>query len=468
MTWRMLDLFSGIGGFSLAAQWVWGDELEIVAFCEIDKFCQKVLHKHWPNVPIIEDVRDVTQKTIQDPIGKRLLERENEKQVNIRNKWEPCSRNSEWIYQDKRIDLLTGGFPCQPFSCAGKRKGKEDNRFLWPEMFAVIKEIRPRWVVAENVAGIIRMELDNCLSDLEGEGYSCQTIIIPACSVNAPHRRNRVWIVGYSNESRTWEQIGNLRFQEREKGIGKIRFREMFESGSQDVADNILNSKRATHSQRSDRRRTDSKQNNRNILGNDFGNGNQTFGWWSVESDVGRGFDGFPSWLYRHCGRGLSYAESLRRTEVLRKLWTTNVSEALWSAVGGLGRMEEAEVLFAFVCEYEKNPNETRLLLESEKALEAFVRGVWRKQETYRSPYRPEQGEQRTLEHPNTLQMVSRLSSFDIETPWNIKDWEDGISRVSKGVKNRVDRLKSLGNAIVPQVAYQIFKTIRKLEGEND
>ena len=138
MTWRMLDLFSGIGGFSLAAQWVWGDELEIVAFCEIDKFCQKVLHKHWPNVPI---------------------------------------------------------------SVAGKRKGKEDNRFLWPEMFRVIKEIRPRWIVAENVTGIVRMVLDDCLSDLEGEGYSTQPIIIPACAVNAPHRRDRVWITAYSLEN---------------------------------------------------------------------------------------------------------------------------------------------------------------------------------------------------------------------------------------------------------------------------
>jgi DNA (cytosine-5)-methyltransferase 1 len=192
----------------LAAQWVWGNELEIVAFCEIDRFCQKVLHKHWPDVPIIEDVRDVTKKIIQDSIRNRCLVREDEKQVCIGDKWESCSRNTEWVYQNEGIDLLTGGFPCQPFSVAGKRKGKEDNRFLWPEMFSVIKEIRPRWVVAENVAGIVRMALDDCLSDLEGEGYSTQAVIIPACAVNAPHRRDRVWIVANSNPTgfKDWPQ----------------------------------------------------------------------------------------------------------------------------------------------------------------------------------------------------------------------------------------------------------------------
>jgi len=191
MTWRMLDLFSGIGGFSLAAQWCWRDELEIVAFCEIDKYCQKVLRKHWPDVPIIEDIRDVTTEVITY----------DEKQIDRRNIREASQRQIQ-KFRDctfARIDLLTGGFPCQPFSIAGKRNGKADNRFLWPEMFAVIKEVKSRWVVAENVAGIVRMALDDCLSDLEGEGYSTQTVIIPACAVNAPHRRDRVWIMAYNS-----------------------------------------------------------------------------------------------------------------------------------------------------------------------------------------------------------------------------------------------------------------------------
>ena len=162
---KMLDLFSGIGGFSLAATVVWDNKLEIVSFVENDVFCQKVLNKHWPNVPIHDDI-----KTFK---GDCYFE---------------------------TIDLLTGGFPCQPFSIAGKRGGREDDRYLWPEMLRVISEVRPTWVLAENVAGIVNLALDQVCSDLEGEGYEVQSFIIPACAVNAPHRRDRVWIVGYCNQ----------------------------------------------------------------------------------------------------------------------------------------------------------------------------------------------------------------------------------------------------------------------------
>lgn len=160
-----LDLFSGIGGFALASYWVWGDEHNVVAFCEQDKFCRDVLKMHWPDVPVVEDVRDV--KRIQ----------------------RCCSAN---------VDLLTGGFPCQGFSVAGKRRGKEDDRYLWPEMLEVIKAVRPRWIIGENVTGIVNLALDTVLSDLEAESYTCQAFIIPACAQNAPHRRDRVWIVAHS------------------------------------------------------------------------------------------------------------------------------------------------------------------------------------------------------------------------------------------------------------------------------
>ena len=102
--------------------------------------------------------------------------------------------------------LITGGFPCQPFSCAGKRRGKEDDRYIWPEMLRVIAEAGPTWVLAENVPGIINMELDSVLSDLEGIGYSAWPIVVPACAVDARHRRDRVWIVAHSNRSTTARQ----------------------------------------------------------------------------------------------------------------------------------------------------------------------------------------------------------------------------------------------------------------------
>jgi len=159
---RHIDLFTGIGGFPLAASWVWGAEHEIVAFCEIDPFCQKVLKKHWPEVPIYPDIKELKGE------------------------------------QFDTVELITGGFPCQPYSVAGKQQGKKDDRHLWPEMFRIIREARPRWIIAENVPGIVNMELDQVLSDLESEGYTWETFIIPACAVDAPHKRNRVWVVAYS------------------------------------------------------------------------------------------------------------------------------------------------------------------------------------------------------------------------------------------------------------------------------
>lgn len=153
-----VDLFSGIGGFALAAKWA---DIETKIFCEKDEFCKRVLKKHWPCVPIHNDIHD--------------------------------------FKYNKHIDVLTGGFPCQPFSIAGKRKGKNDDRYLWPEMFRVIRQCKPTWVIAENVVGIIEMELENIINDLENEGYETQSFVIPACAVGAPHKRDRLWIVANLN-----------------------------------------------------------------------------------------------------------------------------------------------------------------------------------------------------------------------------------------------------------------------------
>lgn len=160
---RVLDLFSGIGGFSLGLE---SAGMETVAFCEQDKFCQKVLAHHWPTLPIHSDITEL----------------------------------NGYEYRGS-VELVCGGFPCQPFSVAGKQLGKEDDRALWPEMLRVIREVAPRWVIGENVSGIIPMELDQVLSDLEGEGYTCWTFVLPACAVNAHHRRDRVWVVAYSDSN---------------------------------------------------------------------------------------------------------------------------------------------------------------------------------------------------------------------------------------------------------------------------
>lgn len=161
---KHIDLFSGIGGFALAVDWAFPEAEHI--FCEIDPFCQKVLKKHWPQSKIYNDVK--TLKT--NDFG--------------------------------RVDLLTGGFPCQPFSVAGKQRAQNDDRHLWPEMFRIIKECRPCWVIGENVAGIVNLALEQVCADLESEGYEVWPIIVPACAVNAPHRRDRVWIIAHDRSER--------------------------------------------------------------------------------------------------------------------------------------------------------------------------------------------------------------------------------------------------------------------------
>ncbi|NBW19587.1 MAG: DNA (cytosine-5-)-methyltransferase, partial [Caulobacteraceae bacterium] len=154
-----LDLFSGIGGFALAAKW---NGFRTLAFCDCEPYAQAVLRKHWPKVPCHKDIREVRGD----------------------------------LYAG--VTLLTGGFPCQPFSVAGKQRGKDDNRYLWPEMCRVIREARPTWIIGENVAGIVNLALDAVCADLEAEGYEVEPVIIPACAVDAPHRRDRVWILAHA------------------------------------------------------------------------------------------------------------------------------------------------------------------------------------------------------------------------------------------------------------------------------
>ena len=165
---RMLDLFAGIGGFSYAGEKLVGG-FETVAFCEYDEHAQKVLRKHWPDTEIIKDIRELAD----DADRFRGM-----------------------------VDIITGGYPCQPFSTAGQRRGDKDDRHLWPEMLRVIQAVRPTWVIGENVAGHISMGLDTVLSDLEGEGYQARCFVIPAVAADAPHRRDRCWVVAHSGGGR--------------------------------------------------------------------------------------------------------------------------------------------------------------------------------------------------------------------------------------------------------------------------
>ena len=160
-----LSLFSGIGGLDLAAE---AAGFTTVGQCEWADYQTKVLERHWPTVPRWRDIRTLTGDSFYERTGLRT------------------------------VDIVSGGFPCQPFSVAGKHGGKDDDRYLWPEMLRVIRELKPTWVIGENVPGIVNLALDTVLSDLEAEGYESQAFIVPACGVDAPHKRERVAILAYS------------------------------------------------------------------------------------------------------------------------------------------------------------------------------------------------------------------------------------------------------------------------------
>mgnify|MGYP003651091524 FL=1 len=163
---KLLDLFSGIGGFSYGLEQTQG--FETIAFCEKDKFCQQVLRKHWNDIKIYDDIRDIKGSTI-------------------------------------KADIVTGGFPCQPFSVAGKQRGTDDDRYLWDETIRVVAETKPRWFIGENVDGLVNIQegkvLQQIQKDLETESFEVQCLIIPASGIGAWHQRKRIWIIGYSDSN---------------------------------------------------------------------------------------------------------------------------------------------------------------------------------------------------------------------------------------------------------------------------
>lgn len=190
------DLFAGIGGFSLALDTVFNNAEIKHIFCEKEEFPTAVLKRHWPQATYYGDIRYLVTDT-------NCTRRER-----FSTKDEGRLRQPGRKVQDKEqgMVILTGGFPCQPFSQAGRRKGTADDRYLWPLMFETIKNIKPDWIIAENVRGFVTwndgMVLETVCSDLEGEGYEVQPIIIPAVAVGAPHRRDRVWIIAHSTSER--------------------------------------------------------------------------------------------------------------------------------------------------------------------------------------------------------------------------------------------------------------------------
>ena len=223
-----LDLFSGIGGFSLGLEAT--GYFETVAFCDFDPYCQKVLRKHWPWVTIYDDVKELNSERL--------------------------SANGH-----TKIDIITGGYPCQPFSIAGRQKGEQDPRHVWPEMFRLVKELRPTWVIGENVSGHIKLGLDTVLENLESEGYSARAFSISASSIGANHQRERVWILAHSGCT---QHEGTLFGSQDENEIGKENAHQ-FERPSQTSESNVADTESISSYDRENRKHTQKGDEERQV-----------------------------------------------------------------------------------------------------------------------------------------------------------------------------------------------------------
>ena len=345
--YQHLDLFSGIGGFSLGLEAT--GEFETVAFCDYDPFCQKVLRKHWENVPIYGDIKELTYEKL--------------KANGINN-----------------IDIITGGYPCQPFSVAGNKKGEQDPRHLWPEYFRLVQECRPTWVIGENVGGHIKLGLDTVLSDLESEGYSARTFSISASSVGANQQRERVWIVANSNDRLSKQSNEEVRTG-----------RNTFDNGNSDMANS--NIERLEGSNRS--------------LSSEY------------ERDKGRN-------SHEHSDEKIMANSSSERLERHRREYELRED----SQEGKVSRSSED-------------------VANSERIRQ--------------------QGPGKPIGPSNTkTDSNGKTSWFDHgserEEGW--WDVEPNVGRVAHGIPHRVDRLKSLGNSLIPHIPYYIGQSIIQSERE--
>jgi len=425
---RILDICSGIGGFSLGLESTGG--FDTVAFCEFDDFCRKVLNKHWPDVPIYKDLKEI-------------------------------GNEPERIIQD--FDLICGGIPCQPFSVAGKKKGKEDDRHLWPYMYEIIKHKKPTWVIVENVGGFVNVALDDVCLDLEAQGYATQSFIIPACSVEAPHRRDRIWILGKNleNPGRALRQ-GRIEQGENADEVGQGDADQLERSGGtsrSDVANSQLKGLEGQHGDSSSQR----GQDEGSLSGTEGSSGTNE----DVPNSSGQRLEG-------HRGEhGLR--EASQEEQASRRSQEQDVSHAkeldrdvddnghsgqcdgqqrqgLQGELGGASS-NRAEDVANTERLGQQGQGEHERPSNTEKDSEGQASGT-------------DDGSQGQTGQGHTEPGVGGMAdgvSARLDGHYGFER-EPNIPRVATGIPERVNRLKALGNSIVPQVIYNIGLAILEEE----
>jgi len=393
-----LDLFSGIGGFSLGLEEI--GLVETVAFCDFDKYCQQVLKKHWPSVPIFSDIKELTYEKLK---------------ANGINK----------------IDIITGGYPCQPFSVAGRKKGEEDPRHVWPEYFRLVKELRPTWVIGENVSGHIKLGLDTVLENLESEGYSTRTFSISASSVGANHQRERVWIIAHSNNAgdRTSEHETNKNREKTDKG-----WQEQSQFKFSGYGKNMENTRRPLW--------TWSFEQGKN--GNEVEEGNADQSERSSSTSQSNVADSDTR---------LSNGE---KEEIRSRRQTSDIS----SARRGEKDVADSKSIGSDVRENRKYQEESRHSWE----IGSKIRGV---SSNVADSNSERLQRQRESSSQFNKKFTTSKSSEERQKELGGKWWqsEPDVGRVAHGVPKRVDRLKSLGNSLVPQIPFLIGSCIKEIEG---
>ena len=377
---KVLDLFSGLGGFSLGLERT--GHFETVAFCDNDKYSKLIIDKHWKGKKVYEDVREITkEKLIADGI--------------------------------ELPDVITGGFPCQPFSVAGKQKGTSDDRHLWPEMFRIIKALKPRIVVGENVRGIVNIQdgmvFETVCTNLEDEGYEVQAFNIPAAGVGAPHRRERIWIIATLGDPKydgpLTDEIG--RRNEEAYGGTEKRQNNSFEF-----------------------ERTSGREDNENLSIN-VANANDE----GLRTRIGGSDDDHAK---ESRSRGTDGGRSTSDDERHNTTSTTNET----MDVANTESFRSRETRYSDQEEGSEGGRATQL--DGSRGDVANTNGergcVW---ETNRQD----------------AEDVGQSSEGQRHRWW---DFEPNVGRVAHGVRGRVHRLKGLGNSIVPQIVEEIGKALIK------